>query len=238
MKKASQSDYKSVCSPLAERLTELMKVNDKKQADIAELLDVTRQSVSQYCGGASLPPVDKLVILADYFDVSTDYLLGRTDIKTTDTTVKDICAYTGLSEEAINEILFVKEVKKDPECMELLSDVIASEDFYNVLDCIYKFYESLYLIEPSTNDGFAIPIHSMAFGLGSIKDSIKQFANTFNIDFNSFLLVAGKEALKYIRDDMTNKFAKFVVKLYKNKYKEIYEQRYMTTDDILQEFFE
>ena len=90
------------------RLAQLMKVNDKKQADIAELLDVTRQSVSQYCGGASLPPADKLVILADYFDVSTDYLLGRTDVKTTDTTIKGICEYTGLSEKV------VKAMHKNP----------------------------------------------------------------------------------------------------------------------------
>lgn len=125
MKKASQSDYKSVCSPLAERLTELMKVNDKKQADIAELLEVTRQSVSQYCGGVSLPPVDKLVMLADYFDVSTDYLLGRTDVKTTDTTVKEICAYTGLCEEAIKVL---KYFENDVEFIDTLNFIISQED--------------------------------------------------------------------------------------------------------------
>jgi len=125
MKKASQSDYKSVCSPLAERLTELMKVNDKKQADIAELLDVTRQSVSQYCGGASLPPVDKLVILADYFEVSTDYLLGRTDVKTTDTTIKGICEYTGLSEKVI-EWFNIFHFRKSP-ILEIFNFIMEEE---------------------------------------------------------------------------------------------------------------
>lgn len=42
-----------------------------------------------------------LTALAEFYNVSTDYILGRTDIKSTDTTVQDMCDYTGLSEESI-----------------------------------------------------------------------------------------------------------------------------------------
>lgn len=40
----------------------------------------TRQTVSQYCNGVSEPGYSTLVKIADHFDVSIDYLLGRQDL--------------------------------------------------------------------------------------------------------------------------------------------------------------
>lgn len=85
----------------AVRLKELMLQNKKKQSDLSELLNVTRQSIGQYCEGISLPPADKIVMIAKYFNVSTDYLLGISDTKTTDADLKAVCKYTGLTEEAV-----------------------------------------------------------------------------------------------------------------------------------------
>ena len=90
------------------RLAELMKLNDKKQADIAGIIGVSSVAVGQYCRSETLPSIENLIKIADYFDVSTDYLLGRTDVKTTDTTIKGICEYTGLSEKV------VKAMHKNP----------------------------------------------------------------------------------------------------------------------------
>jgi transcriptional regulator with XRE-family HTH domain len=51
------------------------------QENIAEATGKTRQTVSQYVNGKSEPGYDTLVKIADYFDVSVDYLIGRTGIK-------------------------------------------------------------------------------------------------------------------------------------------------------------
>lgn len=48
------------------------------QEKLAEITGKTRQTVSQYVNGISAPGYDTLIKIADYFDVSTDYLLGRT----------------------------------------------------------------------------------------------------------------------------------------------------------------
>lgn len=48
------------------------------QEKLAEITGKTRQTVSQYVNGISEPGYDTLIKIADYFDVSTDYLLGRT----------------------------------------------------------------------------------------------------------------------------------------------------------------
>lgn len=65
----------------AKRLKDLMSI-DTTQQQLAEVLNVTRQTISLYLNGASLPPLEKLVEIANYFMVTTDYLLGLTDEKT------------------------------------------------------------------------------------------------------------------------------------------------------------
>ena len=43
---------------------------------LSEEIGVSRQAVSQYCDGITIPNADKLMKIADFFNVSTDYLLG------------------------------------------------------------------------------------------------------------------------------------------------------------------
>ena len=61
-----------------ERLIEQRKLNKKTQRQIAEYLHVAQPSYIRYKNGSAEPSLENLVKLADYFDVSVDYLLGRT----------------------------------------------------------------------------------------------------------------------------------------------------------------
>ena len=54
------------------------------QDDIASMLNIKRQTYSAYERNKSLPDINILSKLADYFNVSTDYLLGRTQTKNYD----------------------------------------------------------------------------------------------------------------------------------------------------------
>ena len=60
---------------MAEKITALRKQNCWSQEDLADRLDVSRQSVSKWEGGLAAPTVDKLLDLGRLFGVSTDYLL-------------------------------------------------------------------------------------------------------------------------------------------------------------------
>ena len=51
------------------------------QKQVAEVLGVSQNTYSQYEIGVLNYPVDALVKLADFYGVSVDYLLGRTDTK-------------------------------------------------------------------------------------------------------------------------------------------------------------
>ena len=52
------------------------------QKQIAEYLGISQTTYSQYEIGVLNYPVDALMKLADFYEVSVDYLLGRTNVKT------------------------------------------------------------------------------------------------------------------------------------------------------------
>ncbi|MBE6709483.1 MAG: helix-turn-helix transcriptional regulator [Ruminococcaceae bacterium] len=62
-----------------ERLKHIREDNDLTQADIAELLKTTRQQVSKWETGIQMMGADKYIVLAEYHNVSVDYLLGLID---------------------------------------------------------------------------------------------------------------------------------------------------------------
>lgn len=62
-----------------ERLIEQRKLNKVTQRELAEYLQIAQPSYIRYENGTSEPSLENLVKLADFFDVSIDYLLGRTE---------------------------------------------------------------------------------------------------------------------------------------------------------------
>ena len=60
---------------LADKIIELRKKNGWSQEELADRLDVSRQSVSKWEGAQSVPDMNKILKLSEVFGVSTDYLL-------------------------------------------------------------------------------------------------------------------------------------------------------------------
>jgi Predicted transcriptional regulators len=63
----------------AERLRELRKLHKINQSKLAEVLSINQRQISYYENDTNEPSLESLIALADYFSVSVDYLLGRTD---------------------------------------------------------------------------------------------------------------------------------------------------------------
>lgn len=104
------------------KLMEERKVTNKK---LSEICSVKAQSVSQWAHGETRPDILSLVKIAEFFNVSTDYLLREGDIKTTDLTTKEMCNKLGLSEMAIGILL-------------------RSDDYTNKITKIHKEMERIY----------------------------------------------------------------------------------------------
>ena len=61
---------------LADKIIDLRKKNGWSQEELAEKLQVTRQSISKWEGAQSTPDLNKILAMSQLFGVTTDYLLG------------------------------------------------------------------------------------------------------------------------------------------------------------------
>ncbi|WP_300751208.1 helix-turn-helix domain-containing protein [uncultured Oscillibacter sp.] len=64
---------------LKDRVYQLRKAEGLTQHQLGEILGLTSKSISMLESGGRSTTIDKLVILAEHFHVSTDYLVGITD---------------------------------------------------------------------------------------------------------------------------------------------------------------
>ncbi len=63
------------------RIRELRLELKKTQQDMADIFSIRVRTYQGYEYGQSYPEVAKLIAIADYFDVSLDYLMGRSDVR-------------------------------------------------------------------------------------------------------------------------------------------------------------
>lgn len=92
---------------IGERIYELRTKNNMSQGDLAERLDVSRQTISKWENNMCLPETEKLVLLSEIFSVSADYILKGTEAE----------------KEAVPVYVYVKENdnEKDTESKEKIT---------------------------------------------------------------------------------------------------------------------
>ncbi len=108
---------------LTERLIQLREEKKLTKKEVAEYLKIDQSTYGKYELGKREPDYEILVKLGDFFEVTTDYLLGRTDMRNTAKSSHETKAYhnldvAGLPNEAIKQvedyIEFVKQ-KYNPD---------------------------------------------------------------------------------------------------------------------------
>lgn len=62
-----------------ERLKQCRVAKSLTQKQMSEICNIKERSYQNYEGGDRIPRLDDLIALADFFDVSLDYLVGRSD---------------------------------------------------------------------------------------------------------------------------------------------------------------
>jgi len=83
---------------LAEKIMSLRKQNGWSQEELSEQLDVSRQSVSKWESGTSIPDIEKIIKMSQLFSVSTDYLLKETDDDIENTEVNKVVSDNAFTE--------------------------------------------------------------------------------------------------------------------------------------------
>lgn len=95
------------------------------QGQFAKKLGISRPTVGLYESGARIPDALVLHNIAEKCEVSADWLLGLSDVRSENGDVRGVCNYTGLSEKAVN---YLHTESKDEEAIEAL-DAVLSLDY-------------------------------------------------------------------------------------------------------------
>lgn len=100
----------------SERLKKLRKEKNLLQSDLAVIFNVAQPTVGGWESGARAPGYDTLLAIANYFDVSIDYLLGRSDNRNSNNGLytKTITDEDGYSIEIKTEVPF-NELSKEKQ---------------------------------------------------------------------------------------------------------------------------
>lgn len=101
-RKSTQDGYNL---PFPTNLRAIMAETDTTQEMLAQALGFSaRQSIGAYTDGRASPNWQTLASIADYFNVSADWLMGRTEARRLSVDLQSACAYTGLSDKSVEAI--------------------------------------------------------------------------------------------------------------------------------------
>ncbi|MFV0395268.1 MAG: helix-turn-helix domain-containing protein [Coprobacillaceae bacterium] len=93
-------------------LSLLMQQKGITQLNLSTKIEVSQETISAYLNGKAKPSVATLIKIADFFDTTTDYILGRTDVNITVNDIKP----ADISEEEFSLIHTVRRLtSKDKE---------------------------------------------------------------------------------------------------------------------------
>lgn len=98
----------NVRSCFKERFAELRAKSGLSQSKLGKALSLSPATIGYYENGDRVPDIVITARIANYFSVSVDYLLGLSDVKSTEQDMKIACEVTGLSEKAVEHLSSMK----------------------------------------------------------------------------------------------------------------------------------
>ena len=100
------------------RIRDLREDRDLRQADVAEATGIDQRTLSNYETGKTSPDSFALIKLADFFDVSIDYLLRRTELpkSTPDELIRELEAAQRVIDDALKTLRRMRSDFMHPFC--------------------------------------------------------------------------------------------------------------------------
>lgn len=127
-------DYKNIFS---KRLKELRTERGETQQVACNEIDIHINTLKNYENGERLPNLGEFLRIKDHYEVSFEYLIGESDIKSNDISFKEINKITGLSEKSIN--VLSKRVQINGNRLKILNYIIENERKYQFITILELF---------------------------------------------------------------------------------------------------
>ncbi|WP_408955790.1 helix-turn-helix domain-containing protein [Natroniella sp. ANB-PHB2] len=134
---------------IGKRIKKLRTESDLLQKELARDLNLTQQTISLYESGKRQPDYETIEKIADYFKVSVDYLLGRTDIKRPTENLNDIVPKGVLELLSAEELDFLWDAAKNKQQLMLLRESrgLTNKDLAKAIKVIKAFVEDDVVID-------------------------------------------------------------------------------------------
>ncbi len=133
-KHSDENNVYNYLSPFPRRFTALIERKGITQAELGTYLGVTRQCISKWARGDNKPDITYLVKIANYFNVSADYLVGLSDNETVKENIQQACKITGLSDNSINSLISLQK------SLNVLDTLLLNQNFIELLNLIDDIY--------------------------------------------------------------------------------------------------
>lgn len=130
-----------------DRFELLRQERDLSNTDFAKFLEMSRQTVGFYLNGERVPDALTLIKIAEKCNVSSDYLIGLTDIRSPDLNIQAVSKETGLSEKCLEALRIIHGVdisaekagKVKYEYSETINCLVEHEPDFNPLVWIGRY---------------------------------------------------------------------------------------------------
>lgn len=192
---------------IGKRINELLAENEIMQKELAEHIGVTANTVSYYLSGERCPDIEKLIEIAKYFGVTSDYLLGISDVKTINTDLRGVCEYTRLSETAV-EVLHYNLGQQ--------FQFTSSDDYSGVLAETVSLMIEDYYETPGTTDSLLSVLISYPSDFDLQSGDGQQVVDAINNFFNYHSVFAPCNNLSKIIEKIYIEQLELSVKRFKN----------------------
>ena len=137
--------YRGYDSIFAERLRFLMKEHSTKQTDLAEYLGLTRQAISKYADGSALPNIENLQKICNFFEVSSDYMLGLSNSESLVEKERFCSDFTGLNSNSLTVLNSISKQKTEERVLiDLLNNILLNKNSLMtlskyIMNCYYAY---------------------------------------------------------------------------------------------------
>lgn len=134
-----------------ERLRELQ--GEMSNTEFADFLGITRQTIGFYLNGHRIPDILCLAQISRRCNVSADWLIGTSDVKSTNADTKATSKYIGLSEESISFLSKVfREFGGANSPTEVLNDLLNDAGFQELLVVMARYKAEISIEKERTKD--------------------------------------------------------------------------------------
>lgn len=123
-----------ISSVFGNRIKALREKENKTQAEAAKEIGTNAQTLGRYEKGDRKPDIEMVQMIADYYNVSVDFLLGREPKFDNQELFVKMCELTGLSEEVISTIVTMKQ--PHIAWVETLNALLENEEFISLITLI------------------------------------------------------------------------------------------------------